>query len=374
MSATIDHGSSSESGNSRFGIILSSAVRGLAVGNYPDMVRTAREAETLGFESIWLCDHFLTLSPEDYVQEVGIGGDSSGRQQASHRNGHSIPQLECWTALAALSRDTERIRLGTNVLCNSYRYPSVLAKMAATLDVISAGRVELGLGAGWFRQEFDAYGIPFPPTGDRVSALAESLQLIRHIWVDESPAFHGEYYAIDGAVCDPTPVQRPHPPLWVGGEGDRVHRIAARYADGINVRWWSPTRCADRRDFLDRACEKAGREPAALRLALTALLAPVAHPESQQRIRTRFRSIPADGLIIGSPEKCAARIREYENAGIRDFLFFVPDVADTEYLTVAGEEVIRYFGDSSSRNDAVGARGDEPNSQAGREQRDDLPQ
>ncbi|MFR9752268.1 LLM class flavin-dependent oxidoreductase [Nocardia sp. 004] len=337
------------------GIILSAVIRGLAVDNYPDMARVAQEAEALGFRSLWLCDHFLTLDTDDYVRQVGISGEKTDEEPASRGQVPSLPQLECWTALSALSRDTRKIRLGTNVLCNPYRYPSVLAKMAATLDTISAGRVEIGLGAGWFQREFEAYGIPFPSAGDRVTALAESLQLIQRIWVDEYPTFRGEFYSIDGASCDPPPVQRPHPPLWVGGEGDRVHRIAARYADGVNVRWWSPQQCADRRTFLDRACEKAGRDPATLRLSVTALLSPTDDPAQRERTKSRFRSIPAEGLIAGSPEECAERIREYQKAGIHDFLFAVPDIADTDNLQVVGEEILRHFDDPPQRNDPDGS-------------------
>ena len=210
-----------------FGLILALTINGLAISQYAEMVRVSNLAETYGFDSVWLCDHFLTTSPEDYVQDVGIS--SAGAQKGPAGSPPtSMTLLEGWTALTALARDTTRIRLGTSVLCNSYRHPSVLAKMAATLDVISEGRLELGLGAGWFKREFEAYGIPFPPAGERVAALAESLEVIKTIWTQPNPVYSGRFYTLDGAVCDPPPLQTPHPPLWVGGEGDRVQRIAAR--------------------------------------------------------------------------------------------------------------------------------------------------
>ena len=155
-----------------FGLILALVTDGLAISEYPEMVRVANIAESYGFGSVWLCDHFLTLSPDDYAKDAGIGRD--GQRQEKTRPA-TTPLLEAWTALSALARDTTNIRLGTSVLCNSYRHPSVLAKMAATLDVISEGRLELGLGAGWFQREFEAYGIPFLPVGDRVSAFGEAL-------------------------------------------------------------------------------------------------------------------------------------------------------------------------------------------------------
>lgn len=148
-----------------FGLILALVTHGLAISEYPEMVRVANIAESYGFSSARVCDHFLTLSPDDYAKDAGIGGGDGQRQKGTRPA--STPLLEAWTALSALARDTTNIRLGTSVLCNSYRHPSVLAKMAATLDVISEGRLELGLGAGWFQREFEAYGIPFAPVGDR---------------------------------------------------------------------------------------------------------------------------------------------------------------------------------------------------------------
>jgi probable F420-dependent oxidoreductase len=279
------------------GLILALTVNGLAVSSYPDMVNVAQTAEQYGFDSVWLCDHFLTISPDDYVKDAGIAADSEGGQSAPPR---SLPLLEGWTALTALARDTTRLRLGTSVLCNSYRHPSVLAKMAATLDVNSAGRLDLGLGAGWFEREFDAYGIPFPSVRDRVSALAESLEVIRAVWTEPNPTYAGEFYTLNGAICNPPPVQQPHPPLWVGGEGDRVQRIAAKSAQGLNVRWWSPQQVTQRRSFLAQACESAGRDPESLRLSVTVLLAHrirrAGRPNSH-RIRIHSR-VGADHRLI----------------------------------------------------------------------------
>jgi F420-dependent oxidoreductase-like protein len=320
------------------GLILALTVNGLAVGSYPDMVTVSQTAERYGFDSVWLCDHFLTISADDYVMDAGITGDAG--EQSRDARPRTLPLLECWTALTALARDTTRLRLGTSVLCNSYRHPSVLAKMAATLDVISEGRLDLGMGAGWFEREFDAYGIPFPPVRDRVSALEESLQVMRAVWTEPNPTFSGQYYTLNGALCDPPPVQRPHPPLWIGGEGDRVQRIAAKHAQGLNVRWWSPEKVTQRRDFLSRACEAAGREPETLRLSVTALLAPTGSGADEARVRAEFASIPESGLITGSPEQCVERINEYQDRGIDHFLFTIPHVVDSEYLHVVGRDIV----------------------------------
>ena len=320
------------------GLILALTVNGLAVSKYPDMVSVCATAEQYGFDSVWLCDHFLTISPDDYVKDAGIGGQSgAGTQGAPPR---SLPLLEGWTALTALARDTTQLRLGTSVLCNSYRHPSVLAKMAATLDVISQGRLDLGLGAGWFEREFDAYGIPFPPVGDRVSALAESLQVIKTVWTEPNPTYAGRFYTLNGAICDPPPIQQPHPPLWVGGEGDRVQRIAAKFAQGLNVRWWSPRQVTQRRGFLARACESAGRDPATLQVSVTLLLAPTHSVADETRIRREFASIPESGLIVGPPDRCVERIREYQDCGVTHFLFTIPRVVESDHLHVIGRDII----------------------------------
>lgn len=330
-------------GRPTFGLILALTINGLAVSSYPEMVQVSNTAESYGFDSIWLCDHFLTTSAEDYVQDAGITSAGGVQQGATGVPPTSMALLEGWTALAALARDTTTIRLGTSVLCNSYRHPSVLAKMAATLDVISEGRLDLGLGAGWFKREFEAYGIPFPPAGERVSALGEALDVIKTIWTQPNPVYAGRFYSLDGAICDPPPVQVPHPPLWVGGEGDRVHRIAARSAQGINIRWWSPEKVSERRGFLEGACAQAQRDPATLRLSVTTLLAPTESAEQEARVRQEFASIPETGLIVGPPQKCVERINEYREAGVDTFLFTIPDVASSEYIHTAGEEILTGF-------------------------------
>jgi probable F420-dependent oxidoreductase len=323
------------------GVILALTIRGLAVASYDDMRRVAAHAEALGFDSIWLCDHFLTLPQDAYATDARIGGGAApARDNVAAAGGRSMPLLECWTALSALARDTQRLWLGTSVLSISYRLPSVLAKMAATLDVISGGRLELGLGAGWFEREYRAYGIPFPRIGERIEQLDEAVEVIRAMWTTERPTFAGKHYTIEDAVCDPRPRQRPHPPIWIGGEGDRVHRVAARAADGINVRWWSPERIAARKPFLDAACREHGRDPRALRRSVTALLALDHDAERAQAVRARFAAIPAEGHIAGTAEQCLARLRQYLDAGVRHVLLTIPDVASSDALELAGRQVL----------------------------------
>ncbi|CAM4459500.1 Phthiodiolone/phenolphthiodiolone dimycocerosates ketoreductase [Mycobacterium basiliense] len=324
-----------------FGLVLALVTRGLAISEYPEMVRVSGIAERYGFGSVWLCDHFLTLSADDHVQQRGAVSAEVHRQEATPPA--SMPLLEAWTALSALARDTTNLRLGTSVLCNSYRHPSVLAKMAATLDVISEGRLDLGLGAGWFQHEFEAYGIPFPPVGDRVAALGEALEVITAIWTQLNPVYSGRFYTLDGAICNPPPLQQPHPPLWVGGEGDRIHRIAARFAQGINIRFWPPEQVQRRRAFLTQACTAVGRDPDTLRLSLTAVLAPTRSAAQEAEVREQFSSIPNSGLIVGPADRCIERIDEYYKSGVDTFLFAIPDVGRSDFIHTVGQKVIPAF-------------------------------
>jgi probable F420-dependent oxidoreductase len=321
------------------GLILALTIRGLAVTSYDEMRRVAALAEEVGFDSVWLCDHFLTLAPDAYATDAGMARGDAGARTATAA-ARSMPLLECWTSLSALARDTRRVRLGTSVLCHSYRLPSVLAKMGATLDVISGGRLDLGLGAGWFAEEYRAYGIPFPPIGERIAQLEEGAEIIRRMWTESRPVFAGRHYAIDGAVCDPPPLQRPHPPIWIGGEGDRVHRVAARTADGVNVRWWGPERIAARGAYLDDACRAAGRDPAALQRSVTALLVVDRDAARAAATRERFTAIPADGHVAGTSAQCVARLREYVAAGVRHVLLTIPDVTSSAGLELAGREIL----------------------------------
>ena len=313
------------------GLILALTMRGLQIHSYPQLARVAKEAERLGFASLWLCDHFLTVGQASYGER---------RRGGAREEEGSEPLLECWTTLSALARETSRIRLGTSVICNGYRYPSVLAKMAATLDVISEGRLELGLGAGWLAREFEAYGIPFPSLPVRLAQLDEALEVIRAMWTQPQPAFVGEHYQIRGAVCEPAPLQKPHPPIWLGGEGKSVHRIAARAANGINVRWWAPERFAGRRPFLNEACRQLGRNPQTLRLSVTAMLIPGYDPLRIRRLRERYPAIDDSGIISGTPDECVARIAAYAAQDVRHLLFTIPDVADSELLELTGAEVL----------------------------------
>src|SRR5215212_9732597 len=168
------------------------------VAQYEEMTTFAQEAERLGFDSIWLYDHFHTV-PEPTLETT----------------------FECWTATAGLARDTTTIRIGQMVTCNSYRNPALLAKIASTVDVMSHGRLDFGIGAGWYEEEYNAFGYDYPDGPTRLKMLDEALQIIRAMWTEPYASFEGKYYTIKEAVNEPKGVQKPHIPIWVGGSGER---------------------------------------------------------------------------------------------------------------------------------------------------------
>jgi F420-dependent oxidoreductase-like protein len=205
------------------------------------MLRVAKQAETLGFESAWVYDHFHTV-PEP-TQEV---------------------TYEAWTLMSALAATTETIRLGQMCTCNGYRSPSYLAKVAACIDVISNGRLEMGIGGGWYEHEYNAYGYPFPKPSVRLGELDEAVQIMLAMWTEDEATFSGKHYSIDGAICQPKPVQDPHIPVWVAGGGEQLTlRTAARYADYTNF-GIDPETFAHKRAILAEHCERLDRDPATI--------------------------------------------------------------------------------------------------------------
>jgi F420-dependent oxidoreductase-like protein len=206
---------------------------------FEEVVQIARLAERTGYHGLWASDH-LCLDA-----------------QATHR-----PCLEAWTLLTALAPLTTTLRLGTLVTCYAYRHPSLLAKAVASLDLISQGRVDCGLGAGWNAAECQAYGIPFPPVHTRMAQLREAVQVLRRLWTHEPASFHGQYYMLDEAVGMPRPRQQPLP-LWIGGQGEKaLLRLVAEAADGWNmVPGSSLAHVRHKLEVLERHCEAVGRDP-----------------------------------------------------------------------------------------------------------------
>jgi len=192
------------------------------------------ECERLGYYSVLLDDHLML---------------------------HKMPILECWTTLSALSSVTENIRLGTMVTCNSFRKPSLLAKMAATVDNISNGRLELGIGAGVQKNEHNAYGFSFPSSKARIERLSEAVEIIKKLWTEEKASYNGKHYTIRDAVCEPKPVQKPYPPITIGGGGEKLTlKVTARHADRYDWGYLPSVEEYKRKlKVLEKHCDAVGR-------------------------------------------------------------------------------------------------------------------
>jgi len=304
------------------------------------VVAFAQRAEDLGFDSVWMSDHF-------FLDLTKYGGAAT-----------RYASLEPLTTLAAIAMDTERVRLGTLVLCEAFRHPPVLAKMASTLDIVSEGRLELGVGAGWYEAEYRAFAIPFPPVAESIARLRETVDILGGMLSSERFSYEGTYYRVEDAPNDPPPVQRPRPPIIVGGKGGpKIMRIVAEAADGWNTVWrWSPEAYGERLAELGRACERAGRDPSTVGLSV-GLFTVVGADErdlSGRWDRARERApVHASGFsaedfardaLVGTPEQCLARIKEFEALGVDHLICtfgLVPfSLSDSEQLDVFASEVL----------------------------------
>jgi probable F420-dependent oxidoreductase len=217
--------------------------------------QVALRAEASGFDSVWVSDHL-------FLDWGRYGGP------ATHQGA-----LECWTTLSAIAAATSQVRLGSLALCNDFRHPGLVAKMAVTVDLLSGGRLDVGLGAGWYEQEYAAAGIAFDRPGRRIERLGEAVEIVQRLLEGEELHFEGRHYQIEGAVCRPGPRQQPRPPVWIGGKGDRLVATAARIADGWNMSWLGSVETyRDRLRVAEEACAAAGRDPATLRRSVGAYI------------------------------------------------------------------------------------------------------
>ena len=279
--------------------------------SYAETLAMTRAGEALGFEAALLAEHYYPSGQPDRYP-----GGYGGRVAA-----------DAWIYLAGLARETERIRLGTLVSPVTFRHPSVLAKLAATLDHVSDGRAELGIGAGWLEPEHLAYGFEFPPPARRVDLLEEQLQVITGLW-SHSPFSHaGPMYRLQDAYFTPTPVQRPRPTLIVGGSStaERLPKLAARYADEYVVNSASLEQCRLAREKLDRACAGVGRDPATVRLSA---FLPICVGATQREVDQAFAIYAAsnpqyvrmlasrDNWIVGTPDQAQAQLAALAAAGV----------------------------------------------------------
>src|SRR3954449_7818329 len=283
----------------------------------------AQTAERSGFEALFRSDHYLSVQ---------------GRTERG--------SLDAWSTVCALAARTETIRLGTMVSPASFRHPSVLAKSVVTADHVSGGRVELGLGAGWLEAEHRAYGFPFHDTRTRMDVLAEQLEIVRGEWGDAPFSFHGEHYDIEDLDALPKPVQRPGPPLIVGGSGGRRSlALAARWADEYNTIFATPDRIRELRGRLDDACESAGREPLPLSL-MTGVLVGSDRADLDDRTGrlADWTGQPGGGgseaWITGTVDEAAEQLRALEDAGLERIMLQHLLHTDLDAVDLIGRELV----------------------------------
>jgi probable F420-dependent oxidoreductase len=321
----------------RFGLALPHydfSVPGRARASFQEVARWAARAEELGFDSVWISDHFfLTLS---------------------RYGGSDAPQgsLEPMTALAGLAARTSRVRIGTLVACAQFRHPAVLAKMASTIDLLSGGRLDLGIGAGWFDRELEAFGYPASARIHRFGLLEEQLEILRRLFSNGPSSYDGRDTTLRDAVMRPRAHQRPGPPVWLGSKGGpRTLSMAARLADGWNSVWrWDPAEYAGRVAAARRAWADAGRDPSSARMSL-GLYTIVGEDEPDWRARFEHLAALQPGLeaetpesfarttLGGAPDRALERVGELAALGVEEIIvtighlpFAMPDAGMLDVL------------------------------------------
>jgi probable F420-dependent oxidoreductase len=314
--------------------------------DWASLKRVARLAESSGFDSVWVSDHlFLDWS------KYGGPDEPQGTP-------------ECVMTMSALSAVTERVRIGSLALCNDFRNPPLLAKMMTTLDRLSDGRLEIGMGAGWYEAEYAAAGIDFLPPGDRIRKLGESLQIMSRLLEGEVVDFDGDHYQLKGAICRPTPKQEPRPALWVGGKGDFLIRTAVRHADGWNYSWIGDfDTYRGRAEKATQICEEEGRDPATLRRSVGIyLLTGDDEADLKRKFERLAKSTPPGilqapnsetgvswdefrkGNLVGTPGEVAQKLEELAELGVEEVVLSlgcIPfQLGDEEDVAYVGERII----------------------------------
>ena len=288
-------------------------------------IEIAELAEQLGYDSIWVYDHF-----------------------------HNVPvpahetMFECWTTLAALSQRTTRIRLGQMVGCAPYRNPGLLAKITSNIDVMSGGRLDWGIGAGWYQHEFEGYGYPFLAPKERIAVLRETVEIVKSMWSEPDTTYEGKYFQLKGAQCDPKPVQQPHPPIWIGGGGEQLTlRVVARHADRSNF-GGKPDEFRHKCEVLKGHCKAVGRDYDEIGKTWSPEV--FIREDEDEIVRGGSRSFfgePFDswraGNLVGTPEQVAEKVQTYVDLGCSGFVPWCSDYPDTESMRLFAEQVIPNF-------------------------------
>jgi F420-dependent oxidoreductase-like protein len=285
--------------------------------------------EDPAWDSIWVFDHFHTV-PQPLLETT----------------------FECWTITATLARDTSRVRIGQMVGCNGYRNPALLAKIASTIDVASHGRLNAGIGAGWYEQEWRAYGYGFPETPERMRMFREAVEIIHKMWTEDYPTFAGRHYTIDGPINEPKGVQKPHPPLWIGGGGEQVTlKLVAQYGDASNLGGGDLAVIRHKLEVLERHCDALGRNYDEIIKSTQIYLLLLGSESDRQRATTATRealNLTAEEFSqrfwVGTSEEVAERLRLVVEVGIDYVILYMPRLAyDRGPLQQFAREIIPQF-------------------------------
>lgn len=295
---------------------------------YEQVRELAVQCRPHGFSSIWASDHFM-LNRDDVDRNC----------------------LDCWTLLTALAADVKDIRIGSLVTCMSYRHPAVMAKIAASVDLISGGRLEFGIGAGWKDIEYEAYGIPFPTPGERVDRFLEGIQIIKGLWTQPRTTFKGRYYSVEDAVAAPKPVQSPHPPILIGGSKPRMLRAMARYADTVNMLGTrNPEEYSALLEKLEQYCEEEGSSFD--RIRKTNMMTFVVGEDEADVERLLARVSAADGMspdeyrekraraFIGTAAGAVELVRRYAEIGVTQIQTTFPFSEELRSMKIFADQII----------------------------------
>ena len=290
---------------------------------WPAMLAAAAAIERAGYESAWVYDHFHTVPAP--TREV---------------------TYEAWTLMAALAAATRTVRLGQMCTCNSYRPPSYLAKVAASIDAVSGGRLEMGIGAGWYEHEYRAYGYEFPKPSVRIGQLAEGVEIMRRMWTQDDVDFDGEHYTLRGAICRPRPLQEPHIPLWIAGGGEQLTlRVAAEHADYTNFSP-DPEQFAHKSEVLAGHCREVGRDLDAITRSanFNVVIGATAEEVDEQLdgLRRHYGGIVEGDLVdramrgflgpsglVGTPAEIVPKLERLRDLGLGYAICYFPDAART---------------------------------------------
>jgi len=298
---------------------------------YKWLERVAVDAEHTGFDSFWIMDHLTQIPIVTNPSE---------------------PILEPYVTLSAIASKTSRIKLGALVTSNTFRNPALLAKMAATLDVISNGRLFFGIGAGWYEAEHIQYNIPFYTTGERIRRLEEAIQIVKKVWMEDRATFKGRYYEINELICNPKPVQKPHPPILVGGGGEKMTlKVVAKHADACNL--GAPLDVVQHKlRILKGHCEAVGRDYNTIRKTKLGRVIIDRTEEGASIKLEKMQQHRASGIsleqykkesIFGSPRQCIEQIQKLADAGIDYLIISFAGPYDPMNMKIFAEEVMPSF-------------------------------